>query len=157
MKLAPLPEKSITPFEEAALFLARSRSNGGIYGLKGSAPHFLTAAALRQSSGTIVIVSPDGERASTTASDIRFYMGEEEFSGNSLEDKVLFYPSTDLQPYSAVAVETDVWIGRMAVLYRLCQGRAPRVISIGLDALIRMCCRAQLSCAPAFLCVWEMR
>jgi transcription-repair coupling factor (superfamily II helicase) len=137
MKLAPLSEKSMTPFEEAVQFLARSRSNGAIYGLKGSAPHFLTAAALRQSSGTIVVVSPDGGRASTAASDIRFYMGEEEFSGNSLEDRVLFYPSTDLLPYSSVAVETDVWIGRMAVLYRLCQGRAPRVVSIGLDALIR--------------------
>lgn len=137
MKLSPLSDNSVTPFEEAVLFAARSRSNGGVYGLKGSAPLFLTAAAVRQGTGPVVIVSPDGERASAAASDIRFYMGEEEFSENSLEDQVLFYPSSDLQPYSVVAFETDIWIARMAVLFRLCHGRAPRVVSVGLDALIR--------------------
>jgi len=137
MKLSALPYNPDTPFEQAALFLAGSRTNGGIYGLKGSAPQFLVASSVNYGAGTIVIVFPDGQAAAAAASDIRFYLGQNEASENILEEGVILYPSSDLAPYSFAGFETDVWIGRMAGLFRLSQGKTPRVITIGLDALMR--------------------
>ena len=126
-----------TPFEQAALFLARSRTNGGVYGLQGSAPQFLVAASVKYGAGTIVIVLPNGQIAASTASDIRFYLGQNELPNNALEDEILLYPSSDLIPYSFAGFETEVWINRMAGLFRLSQGKAPRVVTIGVDALLR--------------------
>ncbi len=117
--------------------MAKSRTNGGVYGLHGSAPQFLVAASVKYSSGTIVIVLPDGQMAANAASDIRFYLGKNELPNNVLEDEILFYPSSDLVPYSFAGFETEVWINRMTGLFRLSQGKAPRVITMGVDALTR--------------------
>ena len=137
MKLSALSENPITPFDQAVLFLAGSRTNGGIYGLKGSAPQFLTAASVKYGSGTIVTVCPDGQTAAAAASDLRFYLGIGESSENVLDEEVLLYPSSDLIPYSVAGFEAEIWINRMAGLFRLSCGRVPRLITIGLDALIR--------------------
>ncbi|MBI5249213.1 MAG: hypothetical protein HY912_06940, partial [Desulfomonile tiedjei] len=115
----------------------RSAENGGVYGLAGSAASFLTAAAAREGAGPLVMVLPDGEAASTNALDVRFYLGEEEEFRYPLTDKVIRYPSSDVLPYSAAGLETDPWIGRMVSLYRLVNSEPPRVIAVGLDALIR--------------------
>jgi transcription-repair coupling factor (superfamily II helicase) len=137
MKLSASPYNPDTPFEQAALFLAGSRTSGGIYGLQGSAPQFLVGSSVKRGSGTIVIVFPNGQAAAAAASDIRFYLGQSEASENVLEESVIHYPSSDLAPYSFAGFETDVWISRMAGLFRLSQGKPPRVITIGLDALVR--------------------
>src|SRR5208283_2829295 len=137
MIFSALSINQATLFEQAALFLAGSRANGGVYGLQGSAPHFLIAASVKYGSGTTVIVLPDGQMAAGAASNIRFYLGQNELPENVLEDEVVLYPSSDLVPYSFAGFETDVWINRMAGLFRLSQGKAPRVITIGVDALLR--------------------
>lgn len=125
------------PFEGAVKFIAGSAENGGIYGLAGSAAAFLTAYSVREGAGPLLMILPDGEVASTTALDARFYLGEEEEFRHPLSDKVIRYPSSDVLPYSAAGLETDPWIGRMTSLYRLVEADLPRVITVGLDALIR--------------------
>jgi transcription-repair coupling factor (superfamily II helicase) len=131
-----MPDKLSEPFDRAAQFLAKSVENGGVYGLSGSAREFLIAAAVRKEASTIVVVLPDGEAAARCATDVRFYMGAEKLAGHMLLDDVLHYPSSDALPYSFSGFERDVGIGRMASLCRLTESRPPRVLALGLDALI---------------------
>ncbi len=137
MKASPLLSDHAAPFDKAVKFLARSTENGGVYGLVGSAETFLTAAAVREGAGPLVMILPDGEVASTNALDVRFYLGEEEEFRYPLLDKVIRYPSSDVLPFSAAGLETDPWIGRTTCLYRLGEAAPPRVIAVGLDALVR--------------------
>jgi transcription-repair coupling factor (superfamily II helicase) len=137
MKAVPLSDHFPTPFDDAVRFLANSSETGGIHGLEGSAPSFVVAAAAQAGARTILMVLPDSGAAVSSALDIRFYLGEDEAFSHPLEQQVIQYPASDVMPYSFAGLETDVWIGRMASLFRLNQGRTPRVITIGLDALIR--------------------
>jgi transcription-repair coupling factor (superfamily II helicase) len=137
MKAVPLSSYDSTPFERTVRFLAESTENGGIYGLQGSAASFVVAAAAQSQSPTILVVAPDSSTAAANALDIRFYLGEEEGFHHPLEQQALHYPASDILPYSFGGLENDIWIGRMATLYRLSHGRRVRVVTIGLDALIR--------------------
>lgn len=137
MSISPLSHHHFTPFDKAAELLGRSVQNAGIYGLTGSAPAFLLAAAVRKGARTFLLVVPDGERASVVSADIRFYLACEDLFDEPLRDEVLCYPSSDALPYSFAGFESDVSLTRMACLYRLAEAKAPRVIVIGLDALIR--------------------
>ncbi len=137
MKVASLTHIVSNPFEEAVRFLADSTENGGVYGLGGSAPTFLIAAAVERGARTIVLVSPDGETASEAATDLRSYLGEEEVARRALQDELIRYPSSEVLPYSFGGIETDVWISRMAGLFRLSEGKPPRVLAVGLDAIVR--------------------
>ncbi len=124
-------------FDELKSFLAASRENGGIYGLKGSAAAFTIATAANLVTPPIVVISPDGEAASTCAADVRFYLNQDEHFKQPLTDEVVRYPSSTLPPYSFSGLESDLWVNRMTALSRLSEGRAPRVFCIGLDALVR--------------------
>ncbi|HMK34748.1 MAG TPA: transcription-repair coupling factor, partial [Desulfomonilaceae bacterium] len=137
MKTVPYADRISSPFDRAVQFLSTSMEGGGIYGLEGSAPAFVVAAAAVSEPRTIVVVLPDAAAATQTALDIRFYLGDAEELNHPLEDRVILYPSSDAAPYSFAGLETDVWISRMAALYRLGHARTPRVIIVGLDALIR--------------------
>jgi len=85
----------------------------------------------------MALVLPDGEAASAVAADIRFYLGAEELADHPLRDEVLLYPSSETLPYSFAGFETDVTVGRMAVLSRLAEASQPKVLVAGLDALAR--------------------
>ncbi len=137
MNAFPSPEQASTPFDRAVRFLARSPESGGIYGLQGSAPAFFIAAAVREGARTIVSIAADGDTAAATASDVRFFLGADELSWHPLEDQVIRYPSSDVLPYSFGGLETDVWVGRMAGLFRLAEAGPPSVVSVALDALTR--------------------
>ncbi|MEW6349352.1 MAG: transcription-repair coupling factor [Thermodesulfobacteriota bacterium] len=123
--------------DKAVKLLSGHAARGGVYGPTGSASAFLIAAAMKQRSGLLLVVSPDGDSASAVASDIRFYLGEGEAPGNPLLDQVMHFPSSDMRPYASAGFETDVWTSRLATLFRLCHARAPRVVTVGLDALMR--------------------
>ena len=129
--------KLSSSFQEAVRFLARSGNRGGIFGVQGSAAAFLVAAAIRQGARFILTVHPDGETAVRMADDVRFFLGEEEENRYPLQDRVVSYPSSDSVPYSFDGLETELWGDRMAVLYRLAEHAAPRVVSVGLDSLLR--------------------
>ncbi|MEJ2718883.1 MAG: CarD family transcriptional regulator, partial [Deltaproteobacteria bacterium] len=118
-------------------FLAQSTEEGGVYGLAGSGQAFLLSAAIRQGARTVVLVLPDGEAASVSSADVRFYLGSGRTSSHPLLDEVLLYPSSDALPYSFAGFETEVSVGRMAALYRLAEGTSPRLFAVGLDALLR--------------------
>jgi transcription-repair coupling factor (superfamily II helicase) len=125
-----------TPFDLAVQFLSRSQESGGIYGIQGSGEAFVLAGAIRQGSPTILRVQPEGEAAAATATDLRFYIGGDELSRHPLRDPILRFPSTDALPYSFSGYETDVRLGRMSCLFRLSEGKAPRVLTVGVDALM---------------------
>ncbi len=126
-------------FDQAVKFVVQSNLNAGVHGLKGSAPAFFAAASVRAGAKPLVIIAPDGDAASRLAVDVRCYLGQDETARNLLTDDVLRYPSSDLEPYSFRGFENDIWIGRMASLYRLVGSdtAGPRVVSVGLDAIIR--------------------
>lgn len=128
--------KMTTPFDLAVRFLSRSREDGGVYGIQGSGAAFVLSAAVRDDSPTILWVHADGEAAAAGATDLRFYLGGDELARHPLRDQVLRYPSTDALPYSFGGFETDVRLGRMSCLFRLSEGRAPRVLTVGVDALM---------------------
>ncbi len=132
-----MSERISTPFEQAVQFLADSTEKGGACGLNGSAGAFLVAAAVARGTRTLATILPDGETASAVAADIRFFLGAERLAENPLQDEVLVYPSSDALPYSFAGFETDVSVGRMAALGRLAEAAPPKVVSVGLDALIR--------------------
>jgi transcription-repair coupling factor (superfamily II helicase) len=137
MNTDPFPSTQSSSFEAAVNFLTKSADKGGIYGLVGSAPAFLIAAAVRKSARTIVVVMPDGGAALGVASDIRFFLGEDEEYRYPLSDKVMRYPSSDMLPFTHAALENESWVGRMSTLFRLREPEPPRVVVVGLDALIR--------------------
>ena len=137
MTVSQPSESSLSTFDNCVAFLARHTGNGGIYGLQGSASSFVAAAAVRDTSRPLLIILPDGETAASSASDLRFYLGEEESSRHPLHDTVVHYPSSDVLPYSFGAFESDVWLSRMTTLFRLTLGETPRVMTVALDALLR--------------------
>jgi transcription-repair coupling factor (superfamily II helicase) len=126
-----------TPFERAIQALVSPSEKAGIYGLTGSAPSFLIAAAVKKGAGPLIMVCPDGEQAARLAAETRFFLGEDTSTDGSLTDRVLHYPSSDIVPYSFGGQDAEVWIGRMSVLFRLYEGRPPGLLTVGLDALAR--------------------
>lgn len=137
MTVSQPSESFSSTFDNCVRFLSRHTGNGGVYGLQGSASSFLLAAAVRSDARPFVVILPDGEAASSNALDLRFYLGEEEISTSPLHEDIAHYPSSEVLPYSFGAFESDVWLGRMTTLFRLCSYKAPRVITVGLDALLR--------------------
>ncbi len=83
------------------------------------------------------MVLPDGDTAARCAGDVRFYLGVEKSAAEQLSDPVSLYPSSDMLPYSVGGLDTDVWMGRTAGLFRLSEAKPPRVVVVGLDALLR--------------------
>ncbi len=137
MNESSYPNEPSARFRDAVALLSRSRRNGGIYGLTGSASAFLVASAIKDGAGPLVIICPDGDTAGAAVSDVRFFLGWEFNAAHPVDDPALVYPSSDAMPYSSAAFETDVAIQRMATLFRLAESRAPRLLGVGLDALAR--------------------
>ncbi len=151
-----MPDQHSQELEQAIGFLTRSTENGGIYGLTGSGPEFVIAAAVSAGARNLVLVQPDGDAAARVAANIRFYLGTEELFDRPLEDRVLLYPSSDALPYSVAGFETEVAIARMACLYRLAEVAAPRVTVVGLDALMaKVVPRAAISAHSFSIAVGE--
>ncbi|MBI5569931.1 MAG: transcription-repair coupling factor [Desulfomonile tiedjei] len=126
-----------TSLNQGIDFLAHSTAAGGVYGLCGSAAAFVTAAAVKGGARTLVVVLTDGDAASQMATDVRFFLGETEAERRPLLERVIAYPSSDMLPFSFGGFEADVGAGRMTALFRLTQGKTPRVVTVSLDALIR--------------------
>jgi transcription-repair coupling factor (superfamily II helicase) len=122
--------------ELAADFLSRSRENGGIFGLKASAPSFLAALAVARGAGPLVVVVPSGDQIATVTGDIRFFSGRGAVEPYPLLDDVVAYPSPELPPYSFEGFQTEISMGRMAALCRLAEGSRPRVFVAAIDSLL---------------------
>lgn len=134
----PLSSHDYAPMLAQSIdLLTGPQRNGGIYGLQGSAAAYIIAAAVRRGAAPIVLILPEGDAASRVAGDIRFFLGEEEGAQSPLDEQVVLYPSSELVPFAFGGFEAEIWMGRMAALYRLTEGKTPRVIVVGLDALVR--------------------
>lgn len=124
-------------FKGATRFLSKSTEAGGVYGLHGSGPAFLIAAAIREGSGPIVSLSVDPASALNMAKDVRFYLGREEEQKGAMDEMIVHYPSLDVGPYAPEGFELDTWTARTATLFRINELGLPRALFLSVDALMR--------------------
>src|SRR4029079_19711431 len=90
------------------------------------------------SDATLVYVVPDEETAETRASDLEFFLpaphaGDDPLAPPSVRE----LPAPDSSPYADVQADRRTTLRRMAALFRLSQGFAPRVVVASAAALFR--------------------
>jgi transcription-repair coupling factor (superfamily II helicase) len=124
-------------FRSAVRFLARERESGGVYGLKGSGPAFMIAAAVREGRRPMVSLSPDPMEAFNRAGDVNFYIGADGDERRMIDDSIIHYPSSDVTPFSAEGFELDLWTSRTAALFRLTETGPPKALFLSVEALMR--------------------
>jgi transcription-repair coupling factor (superfamily II helicase) len=101
---------------------------------------------------TIIAVTPRSEDARRLARDLRFFLGIRERPMSLLEDVVLLYPERGTSPYTEITPERAPLLRRLAVLFALAQGMAPRFLVLPMEALQeKVIPRAALSEASDFL------
>ncbi|MGC8658206.1 MAG: transcription-repair coupling factor [Desulfomonilaceae bacterium] len=122
-------------FFKALKFLSQSHENGGIYGLKGSAPAFLIAMSIKRKCRPILWIHSDDDSASRAANDLRFYLGLDQNQTDPQSSPVIHYPEISTAPYSVTGFEPEVWSDRMTCLFRLGSPVVPKVITISIASI----------------------
>jgi transcription-repair coupling factor (superfamily II helicase) len=106
-----------------------------LYGASGSLG---AAIACATSDATLVYVVPDEETAETRASDLEFFLPAAHAGDDPLAPPpVLELPAPDSSPYHDMQPDRRTTLRRMAALFRLSQGFAPRVLVTSAAALFR--------------------
>jgi len=106
-----------------------------LYGASGSLG---AAIACATSEATLVYVVPDEETAETRASDLEFFLPAAHAGDDPLAPPpVLELPAPDSSPYAEMQPDRRTTLRRMAALFRLSQGFAPRVLVASAAALFR--------------------
>jgi transcription-repair coupling factor (superfamily II helicase) len=107
-----------------------------LYGAAGSLGAAL--AAELAGSSTLLYVVPDEETAEARVHDLGFFLGAPATSDDPLAPPpVLELPAPDSSPYAEVQPDRRTVLGRMAALFRLSRGFAPRVLVASAAALCR--------------------
>jgi transcription-repair coupling factor (superfamily II helicase) len=109
-----------------------------LYGASGALGPAIAAAT---SDTTLLYIVPDEETAETRVSDLEFFLSTAH-APHAEDDPlapppVLELPAPESSPYSDVQADRRTTLRRMAVLFRLSQGFAPRVIVASAAALFR--------------------
>jgi transcription-repair coupling factor (superfamily II helicase) len=106
-----------------------------LYGASGALGAAIAAAT---SDSTILYVVPDEETAETRVSDLEFFLPAPHAADDPLAPPpVLELPAPDSSPYADVQADRRTTLRRMAALFRLSQGFAPRVVVASAAALFR--------------------
>jgi transcription-repair coupling factor (superfamily II helicase) len=112
-----------------------------LYGASGALGAALACAA---SDATLLYVVPDEETAETRAHDLEFFLSTSSTSppAHAGDDPltppaVLELPAPDSSPYAEVQADRRTTLRRMAALFHLSQGFAPRVLVASSAALFR--------------------
>jgi transcription-repair coupling factor (superfamily II helicase) len=106
-----------------------------LYGASGALG---AAIACATSDAPIVYIVPDEETAETRASDLEFFLPVAHAGDDPLAPPpVLELPAPESSPYSDVQADRRTTLRRMAALFRLSQGFAPRVLVASAAALFR--------------------
>jgi transcription-repair coupling factor (superfamily II helicase) len=114
-----------------------------LYGASGSLGAALAANLAGQE--TLLYVVPDEETAEARAHDLGFFLPASPSSDDPLAPPaVLELPAPDSSPYAEMQPDRRTMLRRMAALFRLSQGFAPRVLVASAAAL----CRRVLPRAP---------
>jgi transcription-repair coupling factor (superfamily II helicase) len=107
-----------------------------LYGAAGSLGAALAAELAGNS--TLLYVVPDEETAEARVHDLGFFLSAPATSDDPLvPPAVLELPAPDSSPYAEVQPDRRTVLGRMAALFRLSRGFAPRVLVASAAALCR--------------------
>jgi transcription-repair coupling factor (superfamily II helicase) len=109
-----------------------------LYGASGALGAAIAAATAES---TLLYVVPDEETAETRVSDLEFFLsapaGPHAVDDPLAPPPVLELPAPDSSPYADVQADRRTTLRRMAALFRLSQGFAPRVVVASAAALFR--------------------
>src|SRR5436305_4808991 len=106
-----------------------------LYGASGALGAAIAAATAET---TLLYVVPDEETAETRVSDLEFFLPGTHADDDPLAPPpVLELPAPDSSPYADVQADRRTTLRRMAALFRLSQGFAPRVVVASAAALFR--------------------
>src|SRR5437762_5214685 len=108
-----------------------------LYGASGSLGAAI-ATSCAAADTTLLYVVPDEETAETRASDLEFFLPAAGGADDPLAPPpVLELAAPDSSPYADVQADRRTTLRRMAALFRLSQGFAPRVLVASAAALFR--------------------
>lgn len=124
-------------YKSTVNFISNSIESGGVYGLPGSAPAFIIAAAIRDGAKGLVSIHCDSNEALNMAKDVNFYLGVKESESSLFDDHIIHYPASDLNPFSFESSEMDVWTARTGAIFRITEMTAPKAIFLSVDSLMR--------------------
>ena len=107
-----------------------------LYGASGALGPAIAAAT---SDATLLYVVPDEETAETRVSDLEFFLPAAHAGSDDplVPPAVLELPAPDASPYAEMQADRRTTLRRMAALFRLSQGFAPRVLVASAAALFR--------------------
>src|SRR5450432_3143410 len=111
-----------------------------VYGAAGSLGVALAArlAATRGPEAPILYLCADEDAAEARADDLSFFLPPPRASDDPLEPPAaLQLPAPDASPYAEMQPDRRALLGRMAALFRLARGFAPRVLVASAPALFR--------------------
>jgi transcription-repair coupling factor (superfamily II helicase) len=120
---------------EIQTILARHQA-AELYGAAGALG--AAFAARLESAGTLLYVVPDEETAEARLHDLQFFLPHSPSADDPLAaPAVLELPAPDSSPYADMQPDRRTTLRRMAVLFRLAHGFAPRVLVASAAALFR--------------------
>ena len=137
----PLPGSAVYGFTDAVaairgLLAGRARAVE-LYGASGSLGAAIATSCAAPDT-TLLYVVPDEETAEMRASDLEFFLPAAGASDDPLAPPpVLELAAPDASPYADVQADRRTTLRRMAALFRLSQGFAPRVLVASAAALFR--------------------
>src|SRR5215510_9163830 len=125
----------VSAVETIRSLLAGSARVVELYGASGSLGAAIASATAE---ATLLYVVPDEETAETRVSDLEFFLPTPHAGDDPLAPpSVLELPAPDSSPYHDMQPDRRTTLRRMAALFRLSQGFAPRVLVTSAAALFR--------------------
>jgi len=138
--VAPERRTAAEALREIQGHLARARAVE-LYGAAGSLGAALGARLAAQgpaAAGPLLYVVADEETAEARVGDLGFFLPPAPASEDPLAPPpALLLPAPEASPYAEMQPDRRSLLRRMAVLFRLCQGFAPRVLVASASALFR--------------------
>jgi transcription-repair coupling factor (superfamily II helicase) len=109
-----------------------------LHGAAGSLPAALAARLASAAAAPVVYVCADEDDAEARADDLGFFLPAPGASDDPLAPPAaLQLPAPDPSPYAEMQPDRRALLGRMAALFRLARGFAPRVLVASAPALFR--------------------
>ncbi len=135
---APERRGAAQALRELGAHLGRGARAVELYGAAGSLPAALAARLAGPGGASIVYVCADEDAAETRAHDLSFFLPPAPPSEDPLAPPpVLQLPAPDPSPYAEMQPDRRALLARMAALFRLARGFAPRVLVTSATALYR--------------------
>jgi transcription-repair coupling factor (superfamily II helicase) len=123
---------------EIKQLLGAGRAPVELYGTSGSLGAAVGAALAQADDHPLLYVTADEETAEARAADLAFFLPHPAASDDALAPPpVLELPAPDSSPYAEMQPDRRTTLRRMAALFRLSQGFAPKIVVASAAALFR--------------------